>query len=410
MKKVLALVMTFFMILCMLSGCSDSIRVSDFDLDIGDEVIFGKYHGEEIEWLVIGKNFLVDEGKIRVELLSKYALDCKPFNDDGVSSWEECSLRKWLNDDFYKDAFSLKEQKQIAENTYFNVFGGTRFFSDKVYLIDFTWFRMRFKEAVCEPTEYAEDQGIDIKDGKCSYWGREVFENFVYDSEESFDYPLVYGFDGNIAHHDPDMDKNFEADDIGVRPVICVDYKAAIDRRDIEVGNTITLGSYSGDILEWIVVDNDLHGVTMISRYGLDDMRMDKGEPESFEESSLHDWLNDEFYNDAFNAKQKKRIISFDNDDYVSLIGFEELKSLLKSGTGIGRCFFTGYYPSFYAAHPELKDEATYKKRKATDIWWMRDIAKADTCMFYVYDVSDLTSKVEASEKRSVRPMIKIEI
>ena len=89
---------------------------------------------------------------------------------------------------------------------------------------------------------------------------------------------------------------------------------------------------------------------------------------------------------------------------------FEELKSLLKSGTGIGRCFFTGYYPSFYAAHPELKDEATYKKRKATDIWWMRDIAKADTCMFYVYDVSDLTSKVEASEKRSVRPMIKIEI
>ncbi len=76
---------------------------------IGDAVRFGNYHGE-IEWLVLDKKdnlFL---------LLSKNCLEAKPYNEEFVKTvWENCSLRKWLNEDFLESAFSEDERKMILE-------------------------------------------------------------------------------------------------------------------------------------------------------------------------------------------------------------------------------------------------------------------------------------------------------
>ncbi len=83
----------------------------------GNEVIFGTYEqddnlengAEPIEWIVLkrdGENAL---------LLSKYALDAKPFNDqDEPISWEKCTLRKWLNEDFLNTAFT-EEEKEVVQ-------------------------------------------------------------------------------------------------------------------------------------------------------------------------------------------------------------------------------------------------------------------------------------------------------
>ena len=67
---------------------------------------------EPIEWYVIG----VDGNRILLQ--SKYALDCKPFNEtiDHVT-WETCSLRKWLNTDFFNAAFTEEEQAIIPITT-----------------------------------------------------------------------------------------------------------------------------------------------------------------------------------------------------------------------------------------------------------------------------------------------------
>ena len=65
---------------------------------------------EPIEWIVFGKN-----GN-KYLLLSKYILDCKCFNDDkGNTNWETCSLRKWLNNEFYNEAFNSNEKKYIKK-------------------------------------------------------------------------------------------------------------------------------------------------------------------------------------------------------------------------------------------------------------------------------------------------------
>ena len=48
-------------------------------------------------------------------LLSKYALDFKPFNEhkSEAVSWEKSSIRQWLNGDFYYSAFNSEEKKGI---------------------------------------------------------------------------------------------------------------------------------------------------------------------------------------------------------------------------------------------------------------------------------------------------------
>lgn len=88
------------------------------DAQVGDTVVFGTYEqddktdngSEDIEWFVLAKE------EDRVLLLSRYALEGQPFNADSTdTTWETCSLRKWLNSDFLTTAFDQNEQQKIAE-------------------------------------------------------------------------------------------------------------------------------------------------------------------------------------------------------------------------------------------------------------------------------------------------------
>ena len=74
-------------------------------------ITFGTYNGEAIEWQVLEE---MDDKKI---LLSKYILDAKPFNDEDINvSWDNSTIRKWLNGEFYESAFSSDEKSQILKS------------------------------------------------------------------------------------------------------------------------------------------------------------------------------------------------------------------------------------------------------------------------------------------------------
>ena len=88
-------------------------------------VVFGHYeqdvcmeNGKEpVEWIVL------EEKDDSVLLISRYALETKPFHEEWTDvSWEECSLRAWLNDTFFRDAFSAEEQARILTVNGDNVF------------------------------------------------------------------------------------------------------------------------------------------------------------------------------------------------------------------------------------------------------------------------------------------------
>ena len=93
-------------------------KPDDDSLEIGDIVILGTYEQdndltngpEPIEWQYIGDR----DG--RKFLLSKYVLDCRQYNVVGDDiTWEDCTLRKWLNEDFYNVAFSASDKGKIVK-------------------------------------------------------------------------------------------------------------------------------------------------------------------------------------------------------------------------------------------------------------------------------------------------------
>lgn len=70
---------------------------------IGDTIEFG-----EIEWKVL------DKGEDTVLIMMEKPLFRKYHSSDQVITWEKCSLRKWLNNDFF-GIFSDDEKEMIAE-------------------------------------------------------------------------------------------------------------------------------------------------------------------------------------------------------------------------------------------------------------------------------------------------------
>ena len=99
----------------------DEHEIDDLkSVKVGDNVFFGTYEQdnnpsngkEKIEWRVLD----IQDG--RALLISEYALDCKPYNTsfDNIT-WETCTLRTWLNNDFLNAAFSAEEKARIPTVT-----------------------------------------------------------------------------------------------------------------------------------------------------------------------------------------------------------------------------------------------------------------------------------------------------
>ena len=81
---------------------------------IGDIVKLGSWpagtKAEAIEWIIIEKKHNA------AILLSKNIIDLQAYNKRKEKiTWETCTLRKWLNNDFYNKAFNAEEQQSIIE-------------------------------------------------------------------------------------------------------------------------------------------------------------------------------------------------------------------------------------------------------------------------------------------------------
>ena len=133
----------------------------------GDVVEFGRYEQgngvKPIEWLVLDRT---DKGTL---LISKYALDVKPYNKKYTDiTWETCTLRKWLNNDFLNAAFSAEERAIISktrvtadENPEYDTSPGNDT-NDKIFLLSITEVNKYFSNSEtrkCAPTDYAVANG-----------------------------------------------------------------------------------------------------------------------------------------------------------------------------------------------------------------------------------------------------------
>ena len=152
-------------------------------VDVGNYIFFGAYEQnndtndgrEAIEWLVLETN------GSRALVISKYALDCKRYNENNTDiTWETCSLRKWLNEDFLDFAFSDSEKAMIPtvtvsadRNPEYGTFVGNAT-EDQVFLLSITEANKYFgsdSARQCKPTDYTVANGAgDNSSSDNSYW------------------------------------------------------------------------------------------------------------------------------------------------------------------------------------------------------------------------------------------------
>lgn len=134
----------------------------------GDIITFGSYPqsesaDEDIEWIVLER-----KGS-RILVISKYALDCQQYHTSNEDiTWETCSLRKWLNNDFLRAAFYTSEQAKIPtvtvtpdENPYHSTDPG-RATQDKIFLLSIPEAQRYFfsdEARMCVPTAHAIKNG-----------------------------------------------------------------------------------------------------------------------------------------------------------------------------------------------------------------------------------------------------------
>ncbi len=171
------------MLLCIFCAVNVYGESTTLEVKPGDTVILGRYEQdnksgnglEPIEWIVLE----TEEGNAL--LLSKYVLDCLPYNNDKAeTTWANSSLRAWLNQDFYDAAFSKEEAGMIIEAKTSNgeeqqpIQDGWEGkpgenTEDRVWLLSYREIKVLLNTTKALGTEYANDKGA-----KAGFFGAEA--------------------------------------------------------------------------------------------------------------------------------------------------------------------------------------------------------------------------------------------
>ena len=227
------------------------------DAKFGDIIVFGSYeqdnvkkNGKEpIEWVVLSNT------NEELFVVSKYILDWQPYHTEYVDiTWENCSLRRWLNEEFYANAFSEEESKVIKsatvkneDNIGFGTEGGNDT-TDKVFLLSLSdvlnpqygfdstlalYWGDNFVEDVnrrVSCTAYAKARGVFVQPGlnknymttegvtASCWWLRSIGGVATH--------AAVVNDTGSVEAYGPGVfGKNIKGGDYGVRPALVIDLK-----------------------------------------------------------------------------------------------------------------------------------------------------------------------------------------
>lgn len=237
------------------------------DISLGDYLVFGTYEQdndlsngpEDIEWLVISDPKYADD--IDIMVISRYVLDCQPYHSTETSvTWETCTLRSWLNNEFLNTAFSAEEQEIIinSEQTanpnfdYPRTNQGNNTY-DKVFLLhtlDLTVgaFSEFYDEILGIPTNYALSKGLETDsreklNGKyaCEWWLRTAGISGDHVATVNGREVSSHGPRVNVGAYYLDSTKG-----LGVRPALVI----KIEKSDSINDNLIKGTTYQSEVVD----------------------------------------------------------------------------------------------------------------------------------------------------------------
>ena len=301
---------------------------------------------DSIEWEIL--DYSKDGTKALV--ISRYIITAMKFDDEGEpdvkydrdtytehlyygATWADSSLRKWLNDVFYKEAFTKEERELIKKTTVKTEKTETK---DMLFLLS------------DEETEkyYHKDKSL----GYCKR-----IATYINGIEDDW-WLRTQGFESGLI----DIESEGRTDEIGkydlyeygVRPAFWITLTPEI----IE-NNKLSIGGYSGkqvdkddiyvvlgnfdyqdvsgyrlgnDIpMKWRILDYDPDNgkVLLVSSFILLNKPFnDQWDFIVWEQSTIRKWLNGDFYKNAFSSEEKKLILKTkikneENDSYGTSSG-----------------------------------------------------------------------------------------
>ncbi|MBQ7529759.1 hypothetical protein IJT10_07665, partial [bacterium] len=153
---------------------ASSLYESYKDKQVGECFDFGLYpqgsrgRVRPISWLVLRRD------KDDLLVISEYALNARAYNEDlEPITWKDCTLRRWLNSEFFNNAFNDKEKAQIKLTTLDNGTGPST--KDHIFLLSIDEIKNLFandKERRAKPTDFAVSNGAYLYEGFAWYWLR----------------------------------------------------------------------------------------------------------------------------------------------------------------------------------------------------------------------------------------------
>ena len=367
----------------------------------GDTIFLGHYwqkgiqDGKQpIEWQVAG----IKEGQAL--LVSKYALDCKPYGDPkrDESTWKDSYIRTWLNSFFLLEAFNKEERQFIQESPIVNSpnpkygtsSGGQT--KDKIFLLSIVEAETYFSSAnlrTCKASEYVKNTynlaPVDEKNGNCWWWTRTSGNGNKYAAGITKD---------GLVHNSGDSIHN---GNVCVRPAMWVSDEC-LRTLSGAIGSYIaTLGTYEQDNnltngtepIEWQIVEMQSDKALLVSKYALE-IKPYHNERNSvtWETCDLRAWLNSDFYSTAFSEQERELILSThvkagkysekmadagnDTVDKVYLLSIEEAGN------------YTLGISKVCEATPYVTAQSKFIKENGSARWWLRTIGFYQASASYV--------------------------
>ena len=193
-------------------------------ISVGDHLTFGTYEqdgdisngAEPIEWRVLA----VENG--RALLITEKLLDYVQYDEKYADvTWENCTLRIWMNQIFYNISFDSIEQNKISETTNTNddnpihKSDGGNATKDKVFALSISEvkdFFSSYDSRIAFTTVYAHGKSYDVSDHSAIWWLRSPGSNNLNAASVSYTGEVTdYGLTVNIKG-------------IAVRPAIWVQF------------------------------------------------------------------------------------------------------------------------------------------------------------------------------------------
>ena len=414
-----------------------------------DTVYFGRYWQEDtngdgvadqndemtpIRWRILSRNG--DDAYV----IADQVLDAKPYNEKYTNvTWETCTLRTWLNEEFYNNAFTSEEQETVIEQTLVkkdnevhDTEGGNDT-TDKVYLasiadmenadygfqsdIDF-YDQARIGTA----TAYARSQGAYANGEMGSWWWLRSPVNDPWYTSYVYDNGCVLIYGSNVGDASG-----------GVRPALHLNLSSPLvhsaEKQEISVKSvswdTVEFGSFDGEPIVWRVLEvSDGTAYLLADRILTEKTYNDENERITWEDCKLRKWLNGTFYEDSFTQEEKNGILLYtyenadnvwydteggeDTQDRITLLS---LSDTVRKEYGFPTYYMCGHSARIACGKNGL-DEYGLAEYGWGNWWWLRSPGDYANIASYVdgHGNVDAYGEIVGRGSRGVRPALHISL